>query len=461
MDVAVIGGGISGLATAYNLKSRGCSVVVLERQTLPGGNAFSQRMGGFLMEHGPSTVNAAAAIAVETSRALGLDDQRCDLGEGVRRRYLVAEGRLAGISTGPLGFLASGYLSPLARLRMLAEFAFPHQLGGEEETALAFCSRRFGREFAERVMDPLVAGIYAGRASELSVLAIFPKLVALERIYGSVSLGLMHRRREGGKMPSSRLFSWREGIAALPRALTRRLGGSVRTGIAVRRVRREADGFRIDAGKDGVFGARAVVMATQPHVAAQLLDGLDDTAAAAAGEIEAPPLAVVFLGFKRNQVDHPLDGLGFLTAEVEGRNINGAQFSSTMFPGRAPEGYVSVSGYFGGARAPDLARLADEDLIQLARNEFSDLIGARGQPVVARVRHWPVGLPQYGIRHVERTACLRDTPLRQPGLFLTGNYFNGPSVGACLGMAGETATAVDRYVAGCRGLSEKVSLAVG
>ena len=199
VDVAIIGGGISGLATAYALKRQGRNVVVLERQTRPGGNAQSERIGGFLMEHGPSTINAASTAATGLSTDLGLDDQRCDLGVGVQKRYLVADGALAGISAGPMGFMTSGYLSVTGRLRMMAEFLLPHQLDGEDETVMAFCSRRFGREFTERVIDPMVAGIYAGKAADLSVSAVFPKLVALEREFGSVSLGMFRRYQQGGR----------------------------------------------------------------------------------------------------------------------------------------------------------------------------------------------------------------------------------------------------------------------
>lgn len=317
-----------------------------------------------------------------------------------------------------------------------------------EETVAAFCGRRFGAEFTERVIDPLVAGLYAGRASELSVAAVFPKLVALERRFGSLSLGMLKRHFKGARMPGSRLFSWRDGIGSLPRALAHDLGHAVRTGIAVRRIHRLPLGFRVDAGSAGAFDARALVVATQPHVAAALLDGLDDTAATAASAIKAPPLAVVYLGFRRDQVEHPLDGLGFLTPESEGRALSGAQFCSTMFPGRAPEGHVAVAGYFGGARAPHLARLSRGDLVELARSEFADLIGARGDPVIARVRHWPVGLPQYRIGHPALTDALRAASTRQPGLFITGNYFQGPSVAACLDLAGETAAAVHGHLVG-------------
>ncbi len=447
VDVAIIGGGISGLATAYTLKRLGLDVVVLERQVCAGGNAQSERIGGFLMEHGPSTVNAASITAAGLSKDLGLDAMRCDLGDGVRQRYLVAGGALSGISAGPMGFLTSGYISLPGRLRMMAEFLLPYQPDGEDETVMAFCSRRFGREFAERVIDPMVAGLYAGKASDLSVSAVFPKLVAMEREFGSISLGMFRRYQQGAKMPGSRLYSWRDGLGSLPRAFASRLGECIQTGVAVRRVRSARGGFKIDAGQAGKLEARTVVLATQPHVAAQFLDGLDDAAAAAAGEIKAPPLAVVFLGFRRDHVDHPLDGLGFLTPQSEKRLLSGAQFCSTMFPGRAPEGFVSVTGYFGGARAPNLAQLPKDDLITLARQEFSDLIGARGDPIVARVKHWPLGLPQYEIGHLKRTVCLRDAEKRTPGLFLTGNYFDGPSVAACLGQAEKTAWAVNAHLA--------------
>lgn len=446
-DVVIVGGGVSGLAVAYDLQRRGHDVVVLERQRTPGGNAISEHLGGFLMEHGPSTVNAAMPVAVDLTRALGLDRGRCDLGDEVRRRYLVGGGWLRGISIGPLGFLTSGYLSRAARLRMLAEFAIPRRSEGAEETVAAFCTRRFGREFAERVIDPLVAGIYGGRASELSVSAVFPKLTELEREYGSISLGLVRRYRQNLRMPGRRLFSWRRGIATLPRALVRRLDKAVRTGVTVRRITPCAGGYRIDVGDAGSLSADAVVIATQPHVAAQLLEAPDPAAAAAAGGIQAPPLAVVFLGFARRDVSHPLDSLGFLTPEDEGRSLLGAQFQSTMFPGRAPDGHVAVAGYFGGARTPHFAHLSAADLIALAREEFRDLIGARRDPVVANVRHWPVGIPQYKIGHRGLVEQLNAANRRRPGLFITGNYFAGPSVAACLTVADGTAAEVGAYLA--------------
>ncbi len=450
IDVAVIGGGISGLALAYDLKRQGRRVTVLERQANAGGNAVSERIGGFLMEHGPSTVNATSAVAVDFLRELGLDAERFDLGAGARRRYLVKRGVLQGLPAHPLGIFTSSYLSPRARLRVLAEIAVPRRRDADasgEETVAQFCTRRFGREFTERVIDPFVGGLYAGRAAGLSVSAVFPKLVDLERRFGSIARGAVLSRRADGGMSGSRLSSWNTGIGALPKALSSDLSGAIRTGAAVRRIQPLADGFMVDAGSAGRLHARSVVLATQPHIVARLLEDVDQEAAAAAGAIAAPPLAVAFFGYRRDQVEHPLDGFGFLTPACERRTINGALFCSTMFPGRAPEGSVAICGYFGGARAPDLGALAAGALVDLAREEFRDLLGARGEPVVARVRHWPQGLPQYGIGHGKAVATLEQLGDRVPGLFVTGNYLHGVSVPDCLGVARETASRVDLFVA--------------
>ncbi len=447
VDVAVIGGGISGLATAWNLWCQGLDVVVLERQANPGGNAVSERIDGFLMEHGPSTIDARSTAATDMAGMLGLDSQRCELGPEVRNRYLVGNGNLRSIPARPMGFLMSDYLSPVARLRMLAEMAIPRGRGEADESIAAFCSRRFGRQFAERVMEPLVRGVYGGDADSLSVQSVFPALADMERRCGSISAGILMSRLSRGKMPGRRLYSWRGGIGSLPRLLARELGTCVRTGVAVRRIRRNLNGYDIDIGAGGRISASAVVIATQPHVAAQLLDGLDDDAAVAAAGIEAPPTAVVYLGYRREQVAHSLDGLGFFSPRGEGRTLNGVQFCSTMFEGRAPEGHVSIAGYLGGDAAPELARAPADALVALVRDEFGGLLGAKGEPVVAGVRHWPLGLPQYRLGHAERIAALRGAEERMPGLFLTGNYLEGPSVGACLNQAMKTAARVPATIA--------------
>ena len=452
LDVAVIGGGVSGLAVAYELVSRGHEVVVLERQVRAGGNAVSERIGGFLMEHGPSSVNVASPVTA-LSGTLGIDGLRCDLGPQVCHRYLTGGGRLHQVSTHPFGFFSSGYLSLRARLRLLTELFVPPggaqtEEAGTEESVADFWSRRFGAEFTERVIDPLVGGLFAGRAAELSMPAVFPALLEMERRHGSITRAVLRRRLAGAKMPGRRLHSWADGIGTLPAALARALGPALRTGVAVRRIRVHPGGFRIEAGAAGVIEARSVVIATQPHVAATLLDGLDDVAAQAAAAIDAPPLAVVFLGFRRAQVDHPLDGLGYLTPQCEERALTGALFCSSMFPERAPEGHVALAGYVGGARAPEAALAAPEDLIAETRAEFRDLLGARGEPVLARVRQWPRGLPQYRLGHGRVVAALHESHARRPGLFVTGNYLTGPAVGACVAKGLETAAWVHRFLAG-------------
>lgn len=445
VDVAVIGAGVSGLTAAYDLVRRGHEVVVLERQVRVGGKARSERMGAFLMEHGPSSVAVDGAVP-PLAHELGLDAARVELGAGVKHRYIVADGRLHAIAIHPAAFVTGRFLSTAGRLRVMAEAVIPRRADDVEETVAAFCRRRFGAEFADRVIDSLVCGMFAGSADRLSMVATFPRLVEMERAYGSVLRGLIAGRLHGKRMPGRQLFSWRDGMASLPHALAARLGSRVKTGVAVRRIAANAHGYAIEAAGAGVLESRAVVIATQSHVAAGLLDKLDDAAATAAARIEAPPLAVAFLGYARRQIAHPLDGIGFLAPGGERRPVNGAMFCSSMFSGRAPDGFVALAAYVGGDRAPDLARRPGGEVIDAARQEFADLLGARGAPVLAQVRHWPRGLPQYRIGHRERLAPLCAASRHRPGLFLTGNYFAGLSVAACLAHASQTATSVDAFL---------------
>ena len=445
IDVTVIGGGVSGLSAAHALIGLGYRVAVLERQVRVGGKAYSERIGGFLMEHGPSSLVAEGA-GLSLPAELGLDHARVELGAAVRRRYIVADRRLHGIAIHPAAFVTNRFLSGAGRLRLLAEALMPGRANAGEETVAAFCRRRFGREFTDRVIDSLVCGMFAGRAEQLSMAATFPRLVEMERTYGSILRAVILGRLSGRRMPARRLYSWRDGVGTLPTVLAQQLGAHVRTGVTVRGIVRHRRGFLVKTAGDGDLESQAVIIATQPHVAATLLEHIDSEAADATARIETPPLAVVFLGYAREQIGHPLDSIGYLVPGSERRPVNGALFCSTMFPGRAPRGFVSLTAYFGGDRAPMLARLPADDLIGLARREFSELLGAKGDPVLARVRHWPCGLPQYRMGHRDLVGILDGLSQRRPGLYVTGNYAAGVSVAACVAHAAQISMRVDGFL---------------
>lgn len=444
-EVVVIGGGISGLATAHGLMMRGLDVQVLERQASPGGNAISERFDGFLMEHGPTTFNASVPGGVDHIAGLGLLDSARDLGPDVRRRYLRDRGKLTGISVHPAGFLMSNYLSPMARLSMLFEGVRPRKKDGAEETIHAFTSRRFGREFADKIIDPMAAGLFMGDSRKLSINGAFARLAEMEQKHGSIIRGILKARK--GSEPGRHLYSWLGGIGTIPATLAQRLGTRVQTGVAVLGLGKTAHGFEVKTSQ-GMLQTRAVVLAVQPHVAASLLEPLDADGASAAGDITAPPVNVVFLGYRRDQVAHPLDGLGFLSTKDPGRIISGAQFLSTMYQGRAPDGFVAISAYAGGARNPELTTLDDSTLIAEVHGELADLLGIKGAPVVQRTRRWALGLPQYELGHGARVDLLESLTNRLPGLFVTGNFLRGISVANCLSSAGETASRVADELAG-------------
>ncbi len=266
-DVLVVGGGVSGLAAAYELMHRGHDVRVVERQVNVGGNAVSSRFKGFLMEHGPSTMNAVVPEGLDFVRQVGLASSAIDLGKNVRHRYLLDNDKLHGIAIHPFGFLFSNYLSPAARFSMMTEIFRAPRADISDESIHDFVTRRFGAEFSEKVMDPLSAGLFSGDSRELSVAAVFPKLVEFERKHGSITRAIIAAKR--GSEPGRRLFSWPQGIATLPKLLAQRLGVCVHTNTAVKRLRATARGFET-VTTAGNISSKAVILAVQPHVAAAI-----------------------------------------------------------------------------------------------------------------------------------------------------------------------------------------------
>ena len=284
----------------------------------------------------------------------------------------------------------------------------------------------------------MAAGLFMGDSRKLSINGAFPKLADLEEKFGSITRGILQAKR--GSEPGRRLYSWAGGMSEIPKALALSLSGRIHVGTTVTKIIPTPNGFEVVTANAGTLQTKTIVLTVQPHVAAALLEDIEPESASAAREIAAPPVGVVFLGYRKEQVSHPLDGLGFLSTKSDEHIISGAQFCSTMFEGRAPEGHVSISCYTGGARNPELANIPDAELVKMVTEELSDLLGIKGQPVVSRTRRWTRGLPQYEIGHIARQEILKTTNHRMRGLFVTGNFIKGVSVANCMEAARTTAT---------------------
>ena len=434
LPVAVIGGGLTGLTAAWQLHRAGVPVVVFEAAALPGGVIASTRDGAWLWESGPNTLLEGTADVAAFVDAVGLGGRRCYAADSANNRYVVRDAQLVAMPTSPLAFVRTRLFSWRAKLGLVGELWRARAPADAEESVADFVERRLGREFLDYAINPFVGGVYAGDPRRLSVRHGFPKLHALEQEHGSLLRGAFRRRNTSGG-PKGRIFSFPEGLAELPRALATSLGGAVRYATRVQAIRRTAAGWTVESG--GPAGAEsfsAVLCALPADALAQLrfegVPGAERLAELQA--IEQPPVVSVFTGYRREDVAHPLDGFGLLMPEVERRRILGVLFSSTLFPGRAPEGHVALSTFVGGVRSPELARLDDAGLRQLVREELGALLGVRGEPVYCHVQRWPRAIPQYTLGYERFKAIFTGLEAAAPGLHFGGNARDGISLANCI-----------------------------
>ncbi len=437
--VVVLGAGISGLAAARRARRDGCAVTVIEASDRPGGTFGTVSVDGFRFEVGPNTVQQSPALEAVADDA-GVSDGWCAASPQARRRYLVRKGRLVALPTAPPGILTTRALSPCARARLLAEPC--RGLGpGVDETMAAFVRRRLGRG-ASPLADAMVLGVYAGDPGELSVGRAFPRLFGLEQDHGSLLRGL--RRQAGRSRPS--LVGYRGGFANLTKRLASNL--DLRTRTRATAVTNRKDGFRITlAGPSG----EASVDAQQLIVALPAAETAVALAPLAAADALAPiaglphaPVAVVGLGFDRDQIGHPLDGFGLLSPHSEGKRIMGALFSSTLFPDCAPPGAATITAMVGGRRRPGLVDLDDPTLVAVATDALRDLIDLRGVPRVHVVTRWRPGIPQPTPASQRAVEVAEQLERAHPGLAILGTWRYGVGVPDCATAGWSIRTATER-----------------
>ncbi len=454
MRVAVIGAGITGLSTALELRTRGVDVTCFEAGSRVGGVITTIERDGYLIEAGPTSLTATTALEGLIDQ-LGLGAQRVMPSATAKRRFIVRDGVLCPLPSGPGSLVSSKALSGAAKFRLLREPFVSAVRDVEDESIASLVRRRLGDEILAYLVGPFVSGVYAGDPEQLSARYAMPMLFHAERRHGSLLVGGMREAKaKQGVVRQKGITSFRDGLATLPKAMHAALGSRVVLNTRVVAVTREGDQWRLQldaAGQTSSTLVDAVIYAGPAHA----IDGLGLPAEAhqtlaPVAAMHHPPVATVALGFPRAKVEHALDGFGMLCPAVEGRTILGAIFSSSLFPGRAPEGQVLITCFLGGAREPGTGRAETSEVLPLVRRDLRELIGATGEPSFVHHQRWLRAIPQYQLGHEAVVSGAARAETACPGLYLTGQWRAGVSLGECIAQGQQMAARVvaERWMSG-------------
>ena len=444
--VAIVGGGLAGLTAAYRLKQRGERVVVYEAAERVGGVVRTERREGYLAELGPNSMAAPQAPLRAMLIELGLEPSIVPASPVARNRYIVKKKKLLPLPVSPQDLLTTRLLSNSAKLAVFGE---PLVDAGDplvEESVAAFVRRRFNQEVLDYVANPFVSGVFAGDPEQLAVRHALPRLYGVERTHGSVLkafAGMMRPGKSDGA-PSDLgggMISFRGGLQELPNALARELHAEIRLRAPVTHIRAGPKGWTVGAAFQPSELYDAVVYAAPAHCVDDVdLDFPAGDRLKTLASITHPPVAVLVLGFRREDVSHALDGFGFLVPEVERRSVLGVIFSSTLFPDRAPEGHVTLTAFVGGVRNPDLANADVPTVVARVLDDLRILVGAAGEPTFRAFQLWPKAIPQYDLTYGRFKEIMDEAERRNPGLALAGSYREGVALGEVIA-SGEAAAA--------------------
>jgi protoporphyrinogen/coproporphyrinogen III oxidase len=446
----VLGAGISGLACAYALQKGRQNVLVVEAASRPGGVIQSIENDGYLLERGPQSFSGTPLL-YELCADLGLSEQLVEAPHAAPR-FVLLGGKLVPVPMSPAAFLSSGLLGWRTKFAVLTEVLRTSRPPNRDESIAAFTRRKFSAQLLDRLVDPFVCGIYAGDSERISLRAAFPSIYEAEKSSGSVVRGMFRLTKtskvavaqsQPRRRPS--LLSFRSGNESLTNALADRLGSNLRCNIDVRDICRTETGFLVrskNLGASEEIACERLVVATPSNVAACLLEQSVPRAVPSLREIAYVPVAVVSLGYRREQVRHSLNGFGFLAPRSSGIRTLGTVWNSSLFRGRAPQNQVLLTSFVGGATDASVVDLSDDALSTLVHTELAPLFAISGQPVMSHVSLYRRAIPQYNLGHTERLQTIRKSANQVPCLWLTGNYWRGPAVGSCIEHALEVAEQV-------------------
>jgi oxygen-dependent protoporphyrinogen oxidase len=445
--VVVIGGGISGLAAALRLHGRAVSSTVLcEADARLGGKILTERLDGFIIEGGPDSFLSSKPRGIGLARELGLEEHLQGVRADTRRTYIMRDGKLAVLPEGMSGLVParlgplfrSPLLSPWGKARAALERHLPPRRTHEDESFGSFMRRRLGREAYERLIEPLMSGIYGGNGDDLSLGATFPQLREMERAHGSLLKGLRATSVPGKAPVISPFVAPRDGMTELVSAIERRLEEvEVRLATAVGRLERTGPQYLVQTHDDTLV-ADAVILATPAYVSADIVESCDEDLAALLRRIPYAPSVVVSLAYRERDLSGPLDGHGYIIPRREGRRVLACTWTSNKFAHRAPDGWVLMRAFVS---RPDQVSLLDREdtvLIEIVRAELQATAGIVAEPALARVTRWPAAMPQYTIGHLERLTAMDRRLAALPGLFLAGAAYRGVGIPDCI-QSGEAA----------------------
>ncbi|GAA1556715.1 protoporphyrinogen oxidase [Streptomyces globosus] len=452
----VIGGGIGGLAAAHRLLAAGHRVRALEAGQRLGGKLHAGELAGAPVDLGAESVLARRPEALDLARAVGLGPALQP--PATTTAHLWTRGTLRPMPTGhvmgvpgdtaPLA--ASGVLSAEGLARIAAEADLPPAEVGEDVAVGEYVAARLGREVVDRLVEPLLGGVYAGDAYRISLRAAVPQLYEAARRHGSLGDAVRDLQRRAAAQPAQGpVFSGIEGgIGRLPAAVAdacRAAGAEITTGAEVRELRRTAGGWRAVTSA-GAVDADAVVLAVPAGPAARLLQ---DTAPAAAAELRAveyASMALVTMAFRRSELPAAITAgtaSGFLVPPVDGKTIKASTFSSSKWAwaGTDPDLFLLRTSVGRHGDDADLAR-EDSELVGVSLRDLGEAVGLTAKPVASTVTRWDGGLPQYPVGHLDRVARIRAAVGALPGLAVCGALYDGVGIPACIASAGKAADAV-------------------
>jgi len=450
--IAVVGGGIAGLAAARGLEALvpGVKVALVEREPRLGGKILTERVGGFVIEGAAdcflSRKERGVGLCEELGIAVELIGRRPENARSFVRRgaelYPLPEGLSGMIPTNLDALGRSALLSSEGRERLAAELDVPAAPPGGDESIASFVSRRLGREAYERLVEPLMTGIYGGDGEQLSLQATFPGLRALELDHGSLIRGFLAQSAEK-ESPHPPFVTLRSGIDELVTSLVATLERTrLFTGCASVGLRRSA-GYAVELDTGETLEVDGVVLAVPAFAAAQLLSEIDADLAAAHAEIPYASSAIVTLAYRQDDVEYPLDGYGYVVPTAEGSEVLACTWMSSKWEGRAPEGHVLIRVYAGRFGGRDVTAETDADLVALAYDEVR-LLRIDAQPEFVRIHRWPLGMPQYVLGHPERLERIETALARHPGLAVAGAAYRGVGIPDCIRSGEEAAHVVAR-----------------